>query len=99
MAGISCSMVHSRAQVVPEQQERPMARVTELQINGAVRRVDVDSERSLLGVLRDELDLTGAKYGCGEGRCGACTVLIDDEPVRSCVVRVGALAGKSITTI
>ena len=76
-----------------------MGRVTELRINGSNRRVDADDRRTLLGVLRDDLDLTGAKYGCGEGRCGACTVLIDDEPVRSCVVRVGALAGKSITTI
>ncbi len=76
-----------------------MGRVTELRINGSSRRIDADDRRTLLGVLRDDLDLTGAKYGCGEGRCGACTVLVDDEPVRSCVVRVGALAGKSITTI
>jgi nicotinate dehydrogenase subunit A len=85
--------------MVPDQQEGPMARVKELQINGAVRRVDVDSERSLLGVLRDELDLTGAKYGCGEGRCGACTVLIDGQPARSCIARVGAVADKPITTV
>jgi aerobic-type carbon monoxide dehydrogenase small subunit (CoxS/CutS family) len=76
-----------------------MARVTQLNINGSVQRVDVDPERSLLGVLRDELDLTGAKYGCGEGRCGACTVLVDGQPVRSCTARVGAVAGKPITTI
>src|SRR5437899_1571319 len=80
-------------------QEGPMARVTKLEINGSVRRVDVDPERSLLGVLRDELDLTGAKYGCGEGRCGACTVLVDGQPSRSCLAKVGGLAGKSITTI
>jgi nicotinate dehydrogenase subunit A len=73
--------------------------VNELMINGRTHRVDVEPERSLLGVLRDELDLTGAKYGCGEGRCGACTVLVDGEPVRSCLAKVGALAGKSITTI
>src|SRR3954471_8882464 len=80
-------------------EEGPMARVTQLHINGTVRRGDVDPERSLLGVLRDELDLTGAKYGCGEGRCGACTVLVDGQPIRSCTARVGAVAGKPITTI
>jgi aerobic-type carbon monoxide dehydrogenase small subunit (CoxS/CutS family) len=76
-----------------------MANVKELRINGAGHRVDVDPDRSLLSVLRDDLDLTGAKYGCGEGRCGACTVLVDGEPVRSCLSRVGAVADRSITTI
>ncbi len=76
-----------------------MPRVTELQVNGTRRRVDVDAARSLLSVLRDELDLTGAKYGCGEGQCGACTVLIDGVPRRSCITQVGLLAGKRITTI
>jgi aerobic-type carbon monoxide dehydrogenase small subunit (CoxS/CutS family) len=76
-----------------------MARVTQLRINGATHRIDADPERSLLGVLRDDLDLTGAKYGCGEGRCGACTVLVDGQPTRSCLARVGALADKAITTI
>ena len=56
-------------------------------------------DRSLLSVLRDELDLTGAKYGCGEGQCGACTVLLDGSPVRSCITRVSDAAGKRITTI
>jgi aerobic-type carbon monoxide dehydrogenase small subunit (CoxS/CutS family) len=76
-----------------------MPRVTELYINGSRHRVSADPERSLLEVLRDELDLTGSKYGCGEGRCGACTVLIDGEPTRSCVTRVGAVAGKRVRTI
>src|SRR6188768_1585911 len=76
-----------------------MPRVTELHVNRESRRMDADPERTLLSVLRDDLDLTGAKYGCGEGRCGACTVLVDGEPVRSCTARVGALAGKAITTI
>jgi len=56
-------------------------------------------DRSLLSVLRDELDLTGAKYGCGEGQCGACTVLLDGSPVRSCITRVSEAAGKRIATI
>jgi isoquinoline 1-oxidoreductase alpha subunit len=76
-----------------------MADLAELHVNGVVRRVDADFERSLLSVLRDELDLTGAKYGCGEGRCGACTVLIDGKAARSCVTAVGDCEGKQITTI
>lgn len=76
-----------------------MADLAELNVNGVVRRVDVDAERPLLGVLRDELDLTGCKYGCGEGRCGACTVLIDGKATRSCVKPVGDCEGKRITTI
>ena len=73
--------------------------VTELVVNGTRRRVEGDAERSLLGVLRDELDLTGAKYGCGEAQCGACTVLVGGQPVRSCVTPLRAAAGKQITTI
>ena len=76
-----------------------MVTATELQVNGAKRRVEGDAARSLLSVLRDELDLTGSKYGCGEGQCGACTVLLDGTPRRSCVTPVSAAAGKSITTI
>lgn len=56
-------------------------------------------EDSLLSVLRYELGLTGSKFGCGEGQCGACTVLIDNQAVRSCVARLGGLSGKTITTI
>jgi len=76
-----------------------MARVRELLVNGARRQIDVDEARTLLSVLREELGLTGAKYGCGEGQCGACTVLIDGVARRSCVVTVGSAAGKKITTI
>src|ERR1051325_7120092 len=76
-----------------------MARVTALNINGKKTEVDVDSAVSLLSVLRNLLDLTGTKYGCGEGQCGACTVLLDGEPTRSCVTQVGRAAGKQITTI
>ena len=71
----------------------------ELVVNQTHYRLLVDPERRLLWVLRDELDLTGTKYGCGEGQCGACTVLIEGAPVRSCITRVGAVAGKEITTI
>lgn len=76
-----------------------MARINELQVNGKSVRVDVDGERTLLSVLRDDLDLTGAKYGCGEGECGACTVLVDGVARRSCRLKVGELGGKVIATV
>lgn len=76
-----------------------MSKITELHVNGTSRTVDADADTSLLSVLRDQLDLTGSKYGCGEGQCGACTVLIDGFPRRSCITKVGAAAGKKITTI
>lgn len=71
----------------------------ELVINGQRFAVDASPPRSLLTVLRDELDLTGTKYGCGEGACGACTVLVDKAPVRSCLMSVSAAAGRAITTV
>lgn len=71
----------------------------QLHVNGINRSLDTDPERTLLSVLRDDFDLTGAKYGCGEGQCGACTVLVDGQPVRSCLLRVEAATGKQITTI
>jgi isoquinoline 1-oxidoreductase alpha subunit len=74
-------------------------RIVELQVNGIKRRVEVDDDRSLLSALRDELDLTGAKYGCGEGQCGACTVLIDGRATRSCITQAANVEGKQITTI
>jgi aerobic-type carbon monoxide dehydrogenase small subunit (CoxS/CutS family) len=73
--------------------------IKELHVNGSRRPLHADAERSLLSVLRDDLDLTGTKYGCGEGRCGACTVLIDGKPTRSCNTTVGAAQGKQIRTI
>ena len=76
-----------------------MPAVKELHINGAAKPVAADPERTLLSVLRDDLGLTGAKYGCGEGHCGACTVLVDGRAVRSCSTRVEAAAGKKIGTI
>jgi aerobic-type carbon monoxide dehydrogenase small subunit (CoxS/CutS family) len=76
-----------------------MATVKELQVNGARRAVEADADRSLLSVLRDDLDLTGCKYGCGEGRCGACTVLLDGKPVRSCQIPVGKAEGRPVRTV
>jgi len=76
-----------------------MQRLSELHVNGTRHRIDADADRSLLSVLRDDLDLTGSKYGCGEGQCGACTVLIDGQATRSCITKLGAAAGKKIITI
>jgi isoquinoline 1-oxidoreductase subunit alpha len=70
-----------------------------LTINGTQKAVSVDGDTPLLWVLRDNLGLTGTKFGCGAGLCGACTVHIDGQPVRSCVVPISAVARASITTI
>jgi aerobic-type carbon monoxide dehydrogenase small subunit (CoxS/CutS family) len=71
----------------------------ELMVNGTRHSVASDGEASLLSVLRDEIGLTGPKYGCGEGQCGACTVLIDGFPQRSCITKIWSVANKAITTI
>ena len=71
----------------------------EFELNGAPVRIGRSPERSLLHALRFELGLTGTKYGCGEGECGACTVLLDDHPVRSCEVSVAGLEGSRVVTI
>jgi aerobic-type carbon monoxide dehydrogenase small subunit (CoxS/CutS family) len=68
-------------------------------VNGSEQRVEAPPDESLLSVLRDRLRLTGTKYGCGEGQCGACTVLLDGRAVRSCRIAVSNAAGKKITTI
>ncbi len=70
-----------------------------LRVNGTSREVDVAPAQTLLSVLRDTLNLTGTKYGCGEGQCGACTVLVDGRPVKSCQPRASLLQNKSIATI
>jgi aerobic-type carbon monoxide dehydrogenase small subunit (CoxS/CutS family) len=71
----------------------------EITVNGRRHRVDADSGRTLLSVLREELALTGSKYGCGEGQCGACTVLLDGKPAKSCQTTAASAAGKPVVTI
>lgn len=71
----------------------------ELNVNGRIRTVDVEPEMPLLWVLRDQLDLPGTKYGCGIAVCGACTVHVDGEPMRSCTLPVSAAVGRKIVTI
>ena len=68
-------------------------------INNLIHEIKVSPEQSLLDVLREEVKLTGTKYGCGEGNCGACTVLIAGVPVRSCITPVGSVIGREITTV
>ena len=76
-----------------------MPRISTLNVNGRSRPLDGDGERTLLSVLRDDLELTGAKYGCGEGQCGACTVLIDGKPVRACQTSLEEVGDRPVTTI
>jgi isoquinoline 1-oxidoreductase alpha subunit len=68
-------------------------------VNGQERTIDTPGERPLLDVIREDFNLTGAKYGCGEGQCRACTVMLDGKPIVSCVTPVGSVAGKKVTTI
>ena len=69
------------------------------QLNGKKSELKIDPSQTLLSVLRNHFGLTGTKYGCGEGFCGSCTVLIDNEPVRSCTLPVGDIKGKNVVTI
>jgi len=69
------------------------------QVNGREQRVEVSPDTPLLWVLREKLALTGTKYGCGKGLCGACTVLIDGSPQRACIIPAGSVQGKKVTTI
>jgi aerobic-type carbon monoxide dehydrogenase small subunit (CoxS/CutS family) len=71
----------------------------DLDVNGHTHRIDTDASTPLLYVLRDDLGLHAAKFGCGLGQCGACTVLVDDQPVFSCVTPIAALAGRRIETV
>lgn len=68
-------------------------------VNGRKLSLETDAERSLLSVLREELHLTGAKYGCGEGQCGACTVLLDGQAIRSCITPVSAVGPRPVITV
>src|SRR5512140_2435511 len=68
-------------------------------LNGRPAKLEIDDERPLLWALRTQLDLTGTKYGCGEGLCGACTVLVDGKAVRSCITPVKAVSGKEVLTV
>jgi aerobic-type carbon monoxide dehydrogenase small subunit (CoxS/CutS family) len=76
-----------------------MEEVVRFTLNGKPTELTVDSDRALLWVLRSDLGLTGTKYGCGEGYCGACTVLVNDEAVRSCQLQVKQVQGKRVMTI
>lgn len=76
-----------------------MQRTIELDINGDMKRITSPDDRALLDVLREDLGLTGTKYGCGEGDCGACTVLLDGTPVRSCITAVSEAEGHKVQTI
>ena len=76
-----------------------MSPTVRFKVNDEERSVTTDPDRPLLEVLREDLHLTGTKYGCGEGQCGACTVYVDGAPARSCILRMSSVEGKSITTI
>ena len=76
-----------------------MTKSIRFQLNGKPVTLDTDENRTLLWVLRTDLELTGTKYACGEGHCGSCTVLVDGSAVRSCVTAIKDVAGKSVTTI
>ena len=71
----------------------------EIKVNDQLQRVDVDSDTPLLWVIREQLNLVGTKFGCGMAQCGACTVHLNGQPIRSCVTPVAAAAGQSVTTI
>lgn len=70
-----------------------------LRVNGTTHEVQAEPDDTLLSVLRDDLDLTGSRYGCGEGQCGSCTVLVDNRAMRSCVAKISAVAKAPIVTI
>ena len=83
----------------PPTSQARMKTKLDFNLNGKAQRVETEAARTLLEVLREDLDLTGTKYGCGEGQCRACTVLLDDKPVQSCLTPVTAVAGRRVQTI
>ena len=76
-----------------------MEKTISFQLNGKMTKVAIDTTQTLIWVLRNHFGLTGTKYGCGIGFCGSCTVLVDNEPVRSCTLALSEVAGKSVVTI
>jgi aerobic-type carbon monoxide dehydrogenase small subunit (CoxS/CutS family) len=89
----------SKCPACPNMKGISMAKISSLHVNGGDAQIEAEGERTLLSVLRDDLNLTGPKYGCGEGRCGACTVLLDGVAVRSCQINVGSVGRRKIVTI
>ena len=98
-AAIAAMRMRARAVASYARVDVAAIRKLSLRVNGRARTVEVDPERKLLDVLRNELRLTSAKYGCGEAQCGACTVLRDGKAVRSCTLPVGRCEGVAITTL
>jgi aerobic-type carbon monoxide dehydrogenase small subunit (CoxS/CutS family) len=96
---VSISSFSDEPGIYSNRGEPEMARTIEIVVNGSRHTIDAEPDRTLLSALRDELDLTGTKYGCGEGQCGACTVMIDGRPARSCRTKAAAASGRHITTI
>ena len=76
-----------------------METTVQFTLNGKSQRVNTEGRRTLLEVLREDLDLTGTKYGCGEGQCRACTVLLEGKPIRSCLTEIAEVEGRKVTTI
>ena len=97
LAAFGCTIVGLNTKLTPDKTWRPC--MIEITVNGQTHHLDIASDTPLLWALRDKLGLTGTKYGCGMALCGACTVHVDGEPIRSCVTPVSSVASKKITTI
>jgi aerobic-type carbon monoxide dehydrogenase small subunit (CoxS/CutS family) len=88
----------AKGRVAPFRRRSPVAKI-ELNVDGKAHSIDADADMPLLYALRDDLGLKNPRFGCGLAQCGACTVLVDGEPVRSCVTPVDSLAGRKVTTL